>query len=618
MRREYFWSLTLAAFLCTSSMAAPFQFIGPSGGHIKSITYLEQGLLIAGSYNGRLFLTLDYGKKWTDITPSSLDPEMVIEQLVFHTPTRNIYIGIRSLSSGSLLCVNLDQILAHHGKWSTILSGVPVRSIAMTNEPLPEIFVGTEDTLYYSKDAGMHWQVSLFSFPDPQIESVIIDPIDSRVIYAGTWQRCYKSTDKGKNWQPIHAGMAPDSDVFCMQFDPIGNLFAGTCGYAYLSTNRGLSWKKIQDGLKGKRVHSLEPDHLGHMIAGTNTGLYLYNQDIGKWIELIPDIVIHDTAMDEKGRIYCATEGEAVIRYERDKPDSVTFLSGIYASSPKIIHKSADHGLMVSVMYQNSASGLWSLKDGDWKRIPSLSHNTNIWDFVDLKEMMFIGSDKGLTLINKKTQKSQTIEIPSKQSVKRILYSREKNILLTGTFKGLFWIDPVKRYVTAVEALKDANVNAIWMPADNPTHIYTGTEQGLYVYSFSHKIWRPIDLKIDHLTINAICGDPDGQSVIIGTNKGIFSIRDHGRTVGQLSKNLPQEPCLDVQMSRGTVFALFKDNSLHYKPDTETSWNQIRKFPFPVWSMYLPDDEDTIYLGSKGFGLVKLPRNTDENRIESK
>src|SRR5580765_6562742 len=83
-----------------------------------------------------------------------------------------------------------------------------------------------ERGLYRSRDGGRTWQKVLYKDENVGAVEVVIDPTNSRVVYAGLWNTrrppwftyaptngpgggIYKSTDGGSTWQQLTAGLPP-------------------------------------------------------------------------------------------------------------------------------------------------------------------------------------------------------------------------------------------------------------------------------------------------------------------------------------------------------------------------------------------------------------------------
>ncbi len=104
------------------------------------------------------------------------------------------------------------------------------------------LVAGTIGGVFRSADRGRTWsRLTPEGHPDLRnVGSVAVDPTDPMVIYAGTWHLPWKSTDGGRSWFPISAGMIDDSDVMTLTIDRANpqNVFATACSGIYRSTRR--------------------------------------------------------------------------------------------------------------------------------------------------------------------------------------------------------------------------------------------------------------------------------------------------------------------------------------------------------------------------------------------
>lgn len=590
--------------IVSSALPAPTS-LGPPGGNIKSLAYCGDGALVAGTYHGRMFLSVNYGEVWRDITPSFIDPEHIIEQLDANQVEGFLYAVVRNLKHGFVVKTALGTLRSDDRKWETLITGIPIRSFAMASTSPATYYIGTDDRLVYSVDGGSHWDITTFAFPDPQIESIAIDPDDARTIYAGSWQRAFKSTDAGKRWAPIHTGMAADSDIFTMLFDQDKKLYAGTCGYIYVSTNKGLTWAKTHKGLKGKRIHALALSSANAVIAGSDKGLYLLDRLQGTWRELIPGITIHDIAVDEHDEIYCATEGEGVLKYRKGKPGYLPLNQGLTASSPKKIIIRDSTALMVGVINQNSVSGLWVYEAGEWRRLDLAATITDINDFLILDEHYLVSTAQTVELINA-TVPNRSVRLIDKSTPTTLFYQTSQNRLLVGTLTGLVYVNLGDAKTTVAPEFVGLGINAIWAGSTDPDRLFIGTNKGLYFYSTKFQTWLKAELNLGDAVVYEIEGRPDGGEVFVATDQGLVVTHDKGLTFNLQTRGLPETACLQVAVTATQVYALFSDGSLYGKPAQEFQWRTFTHYNLPVWSLSVASDNTKAYIGTNGYGVVAV------------
>ncbi|MEN8006199.1 MAG: glycosyl hydrolase [Candidatus Krumholzibacteriota bacterium] len=133
---------------------------------------------------------------------------------------------------------------------------------------------GGERGLYLSTDGGANWEKVLGGGEYTGVNEVVMDPFDSNVLYASTWQRfrdvaalmdggpesgIHKSTDGGRTWRELTAGL-PTADMgkigLAASPQQSGVLYAAIelgarKGGFWRSTDGGESWAKRSDKVAG-------------------------------------------------------------------------------------------------------------------------------------------------------------------------------------------------------------------------------------------------------------------------------------------------------------------------------------------------------------------------------
>ncbi|MFM7637523.1 MAG: WD40/YVTN/BNR-like repeat-containing protein, partial [Crocinitomicaceae bacterium] len=165
---------------------------------------------------------------------------------------------------------------------------------------------GGERGVYKTTDGGKTWERTLFVSEETGIAEIAIDPENPMILYASAHQRrrhewtyigggpestLYKSTDGGKTWREISAGL-PKQDmgrvgIAVAPSDPnymyaIVEARYGKAG-VYLSTNKGESWSKQGDfNTSGNYYQEIMIDPLNKKkIFAMDTYLH-HSEDAGK------------------------------------------------------------------------------------------------------------------------------------------------------------------------------------------------------------------------------------------------------------------------------------------------------------------------------------------------
>jgi photosystem II stability/assembly factor-like uncharacterized protein len=215
-----------------------------------------------------IFRTNDGGTSWKVISPD----------LSTHDPSRIV-------SSGGLIGDNLGQFY-----------GEVVFSIAPSPVEKGLIWAGTNDgKVWYTRDAGAHWvdvTANISGMPawgtvskiepshfDPGTAYIAVDfhLMDNR----DPW--LYKTTDYGRTWTKISGDLphGPLAYARVIAEDPNdkGLLFAGTGNALYYSTNGGEHWTQLKDGLPPAAVSWVVVQKTFHDLVVSTYGRGVYILD---------------------------------------------------------------------------------------------------------------------------------------------------------------------------------------------------------------------------------------------------------------------------------------------------------------------------------------------------
>lgn len=610
MRRFLICIFSIWALVATATRALDYALIGPPGGSFKSIEYLKDGTLMAGGFNGHLYLTTDYGDSWMDITPQALTRGMVVQKIVYHSPSENIYIAARNLRHGLLLRAGYRDVIDGMLQFEVLLRDKPVRSLALSSASPLRIFAGTDERLHYSLDGGATWLEATTQIPHTEIRSLVIDPDNPDVIYAGSRQRAYKTTNFGTSWIPVHAGMAPDSDVFTLVFDTQNRLWAGTCGYAYQSDDRGGQWVKKPTGLKGKRIHCLELYQNGSgtaLYAGSDNGLHVFREAADAWLQIVPDIVVQDIALDEPGNLYIATEGLGIMRYSVDPPGILSVNRGLDASSPKAIAGLLRNTLWTGLVYQDTHSGLWRLHDQQWNKVTVECDGANIRDLVVTDTHLYAGTANGIFRIDLDPvtglETGDAVRFLEGVAIKTLYLEDDGLTILAGGFNGIYVLNTLNGEFAAYPGIQGTNINCLWK-CRKTGKIFAGSDTDLYRKESGTVQWLRIALPSEKVRINRISGTEDGKQIYLATGEGVMISYNGGLRFSRFTGEGPGGSCLDVCVRNDDVYVLMSDQSVYHRKTADFSWQLLLKLPFDAWS--LSAQEDTVLAGTPANGIVLI------------
>ena len=171
--------------------------LGPTGGEITkdmngpeiyatvfalAPSFHDVNTIWAGSDDGKIQITRDGGKKWTEITPKDLPKNSVVAIIdeSRHTPGTAYVAAFRYQVDDRQPYVFRTK---DYGKtWTKIVTGIKdghfARSIREDNTRPGLLFLGTEHGAYVSFDAGDHWQSLQLNLPDTPIRDLVVKDND--------------------------------------------------------------------------------------------------------------------------------------------------------------------------------------------------------------------------------------------------------------------------------------------------------------------------------------------------------------------------------------------------------------------------------------------------------
>lgn len=351
--------------------------IGPDGGDARAFASVpdQPNHLYLGTLNSWIYESTDQGASWHRLAKLDVEDDLVLDSiLVDESAPATIFVGAWKLGqSGGGLWMSRDA-----GKHFTTVEGLrgqSIRSFVQAPSNPKMLFAGTLEGVYRSTDGGTSW--TLISPPGSreihEVESLAVDPANPDIVYAGTWHLPWKTSDGGKNWENIKKGLIDDSDVFSIIIDPknVQTVFLSACSGIYKSENAGALFHKIAgipSTARRTRVLMQDPRNGQIVYAGTTEGLYK-TIDGGKTFKAMTgsDVIINDVFVDpdDTNHVLLATDRGGVLT---SKDAGVSFTaSNIGISERKVDALLIDHAnpsrQLAGVLNDKTFGGVFVSKD---------------------------------------------------------------------------------------------------------------------------------------------------------------------------------------------------------------------------------------------------------------
>ncbi len=211
-----------------------------------------------------LFKTTDRGTSWTPISPD----------LTHNDKTRQGWGGAPITNEGA---------------------GGEVYATIVTIQESPHdantLYVGTDDGLIQlTRDGGKSWSnVTSPAWGDGLVNEIEVSPFDPATVYVAyrkdrvgdATAHVFRSTDYGKSWTRLVAGLRDNEPVRVVREDPErrGLLYAGTETGVYVSYDGGAHWLPFVGGFPVTPVTDLKVKH-GDLIAATEGRAFWIMDDL--------------------------------------------------------------------------------------------------------------------------------------------------------------------------------------------------------------------------------------------------------------------------------------------------------------------------------------------------
>ncbi len=312
--------------------------------HGKSIRALamyqaDSNVLVAGALDG-VFRSKDGGDTWERLSPGNSNEIKNIESVAIDPKDANtVYAGTwhlawktsdggvnwQHINKGMIDDSDVFSVIVDHdnpsvvfasacsgiyksetaGDQFTKIQGIPFtarRTRVLKQDPTNEkiVYAGTTEGLWKTTNLGKSWK--LVSSPEVVVNDVMIDPRDSNhVLLATDRSGVMASNDGASKWTPSNKGYAHRyvSAILADNKDA-STLFVGVVndreyGGVFYTHDAGQHWSQKAAGLGGKDVFALKQTATGALVAGTNHGIYVLEPNSGEWRPM--NVVVVETSL---------------------------------------------------------------------------------------------------------------------------------------------------------------------------------------------------------------------------------------------------------------------------------------------------------------------------------
>jgi len=476
--------------------------VGPGGGDARSFGVVpgEPNHLYLGTTTGWIYESTDGGASWHHLARLGHADDLILDHIIVDSahPDTIYAAGWFPDREGGGLWISRDA--GHTWTASAGLHGQSVRAFIQAPSDPSILFAGTLQGVFRSTDAGATWhQISPPGDREiHEIESLAVDPRNPEILYAGTWHLPWKTDNGGLTWHHIDRGLIVDSDVFSMIVDPVHTrtLYLSACSGIYKSEDAGLLFHKINgipSSARRTRVLRQDPKDREIVYAGTTEGLYKTdNAGISFRRMTGADVIINDVYVDPSNprHVLLATDRGGVLASENAGATFAESNTGISGRKVEalLVDRDDPKRFYAGVVNDKQYGGVFVSQDGGatW---------THIADGLE-----------GLDVFS--------------------LAQAQDGTILAGTSHGIYAL-PAAPGSSA--AAPDPPTSFNWQPMSTlaNTVVKTVTQ---YIRGTKVNLEKKVKQPVTRLDARVNALDADGDIWLASTDVGLYTSRDRGAT----------------------------------------------------------------------------------------
>ncbi|MBN2537133.1 hypothetical protein JXB37_02530, partial [candidate division WOR-3 bacterium] len=249
-----------------------------------------------GIVSSQFYRTTDGGLTWTqsslgsntngnDIIINPLNPQTIYVPCYKYINSAWKPASVKSTDGGQTwTATQVDTVTT-----STIYSG------AIDPVDTTVIYIGvywnSTTAVYKSTDCGQTWARNQFPTSAYYVYSMMVDPGDHDVVFAGTLYGVYRSTDAGVTW----TRQSTNNYNYQLAFAPDDSSWMYSAAYSrlYRSSDRGLTWTTAT-AFPGTQIRTVmvRPGEPGAVYCGSTAGMFKSTDRGQTWNEINSGIVV--------------------------------------------------------------------------------------------------------------------------------------------------------------------------------------------------------------------------------------------------------------------------------------------------------------------------------------
>jgi len=277
-----------------------------------------------------VYKTRDGGKGWKRLT-EGLSRVRVMNLVIDPILPANVFAG--TLADGVYKSPDGGR------RWLPRNSGIQkgtisanVNQVVFDPRDPQTLYAATTVGVFRSTDGGQSWHERMRGMNEISfIVALAVDPQHPNIVYAGTSGGVYRTFDGTENWVKVNEGLVPEDAKMAsmalgvneLLIDPLHTdvIYAGTTNGLFKTVNKGMSWTKIATNLADPYVSCLlaNPQDPSHIYMGTSEGVFKSLDSGATWSPQstgLKNLNIRTLAMDpmDSTILYSGTNGGGLFK----------------------------------------------------------------------------------------------------------------------------------------------------------------------------------------------------------------------------------------------------------------------------------------------------------------
>lgn len=431
------------------------------------------------------------------------------------------------------------------------------------------VFAGTfYGGVFLSADGGNTWSVSNNGLYPLNVAALTI--ADTGVLL-GNEYGIFLSTDNGASWAALDSFL-PFPGIPCTALAATGSTFFTTFEGlgTWISPDNGLTWIQADSGIPyPAATHSFAIND-NNVFAGTDSGVYRYNNNTNEWIPVNNDLpILRVNALGTDGEhLFAGTSARGVFVSDTGETQwqewnnglSDTFISALLVTADKIYVGTYDSRIFASPLSgANWAAQNFGVMPANAQVMALVSDSEGFAAAIG-SEGMFTSVD-GMNWNEANTGISATWVMDVFASGKQVFC----NTLNNGVFIS----------TDGVNSWSDADLGLNYYPnsysafASTGSVVFTEADGNVYSWAGNSGGWAPAGLNS-----SVTCLASTGDTLVAATvNAIVYLSTDNGKTWVATGSEIEGETFQYMALANGKIFAVTDNVALYTSADYGATWN---------------------------------------------